>query len=151
MEDKDKSNPIKIFDTTLKERQEKGTTLLYEETNRVEQKGMTFQSVAEQLNSMILKFSGGSDSITLDLDCVDWPEAAIPATKSLMFNLRKIYIIPKPDKKPEFGIWLEIRNKENLEPTELIDELRFPVRIEALYLKIWNTSNEIILKEMKAL
>ena len=151
MENKNQLNPKKFFNTTLKERQEKGATLLFNEFSCGTQEGMTFQSFANQLNKMLLNLSGGRDTVTLDVDCANWPEASMPGKKSLIFNLRKIYIIPRPDKTPEFGIWLEIRNKENMAPKELIDKFRFPVRIEALYFKIWNTHNEVILKEMEAL
>lgn len=151
MEDNADLNTKKFFDTTLKARRKGGTELLYDEIKNHLQKGMTFQSFSEQLNSMIQELSGGENSITLNINCISWPEEAIPYTKLLMFHLRKIYIIPKPGRSPEYGIWLEILNDKNDMPQELIEILQIPVIVEGLYLKIWNTKNKTILQQMEAL
>ena len=142
---------VKVFDTTLKKRQESGTTLLYDEIKDGKPEGMTFQKFFEELNNVVQNFSGGKDSFDFDIHCIRWPEEAMPYTQSLMLHLRKIYLIPKPDAVPDYGIWLEIRKPENIKPEKLIEKLRIPLSVDGLFLKVWNSTNKIILKEMDAL
>jgi hypothetical protein len=126
--------------------QAEGFFRLREKIDKYEVKNVTVNEIANQIASLIKQITGKGD--TVKIKEVSWPsEKAKDLVEKSNVNLKKIYLIARyePEKimELEYALWLEIQCSNKLK-----DELSMPFSFDELYLKIWQTTDKKILKDM---
>ena len=105
-----------------------------------ENKGISVAQIADQIADMIEKLAGEKSSVSLE---IPWPEGAKEIADGMQVYLKEVYLkaTTEEPKSVEYALWIGIESTDQLKE-------QFPITLDELYLKVWNTTNEQVLEEM---
>lgn len=124
--------------------------------------GLTIEKIATSIAETIKKISGGKkpeEKVTLEDDekpkPINWPPAIEQVLKAIEVKISQVYLYvasekkeEKRDVKVEYAIGIGI-NLTQEQKDKISEESPFDlIQLEELFLKIWHTKNDKILKEM---
>lgn len=99
--------------------------------------GMTVQEFLDEVTGLFQK-------VGVVIPEVNLPQAIEEVIEGVSVSMKEIFLIiqNKEPKSVEFAVWVSMESSRKLQDL-------FPVSIKQAYVKVWNTSRQVILDEMQ--
>ena len=120
-----------------------------------EEIGVSVAQIAESIVASIKNITGQKSKV--EAPVIDWPEGVKEIVESLQVYIREVYLKIERVKEAsgksstdfEYALWIGIKlDEEKKEKLSKIPPFDL-IQLEELFLKIWQTDNKTVLKEMK--